>query len=312
MVNRILIRIKVVQIVYSYLVNKDKSIDTSEKELFFSLEKAYELYHRLLLLMIELTDAQNKRIENARFKYTATAADKNPDTRLINNRFIAQLRENKMLKEYVDRQSVSWVNEPDFIRILLDRLLASDLYKTYLTSEEDSYAVDQDFWKKAFKHIIVENEDLSEILEAQSLYWNDDLETISTFVLKTIKRFDQSKGAEQELLPMFKDDEDAEFAKMLFRKTLMNVDVNKALIDQHTKNWEIDRVAFMDIVIMLVAIAEIKSFPTIPVKVTLNEYIEIATPRKTRPKPIRCAARRGQAREDASYPSAFEKAIPSH
>ena len=276
MVNRILIRIKVVQIVYSYLVNKDKSIDTSEKELFFSLEKAYELYHRLLLLMIELTDAQNKRIENARFKYTATAADKNPDTRLINNRFIAQLRENKMLKEYVDRQSVSWVNEPDFIRILLDRLLASDLYKTYLTSEEDSYAVDHDFWKKAFKHIIVENEDLSEILEAQSLYWNDDLETISTFVLKTIKRFDQSKGAEQELLPMFKDDEDAEFAKMLFRKTLMNVDVNKALIDQHTKNWEIDRVAFMDIVIMLVAIAEIKSFPTIPVKVTLNEYIEIA------------------------------------
>ena len=276
MVNRILIRIKVVQIVYSYLVNKDKSIDTSEKELFFSLEKAYELYHRLLLLMIELTDAQNKRIENARFKYTATAADKNPDTRLINNRFIAQLRENKMLKEYVDRQSVSWVNEPDFIRILLDRLLASDLYKTYLTSEEDSYAVDQDFWKKAFKHIIVENEDLSEILEAQSLYWNDDLETISTFVLKTIKRFDQSKGAEQELLPMFKDDEDAEFAKMLFRKTLMNVDVNKALIDQHTKNWEIDRVAFMDIVIMLVAIAEIKSFPTIPVKVTLNEYMEIA------------------------------------
>ena len=276
MVNRILIRIKVVQIVYSYLVNKDKSIDTSEKELFFSLEKAYELYHRLLLLMIELTDAQNKRIENARFKYTATAADKNPDTRLINNRFIAQLRENKMLKEYVDRQSVSWVNEPDFIRILLDRLLASDLYKTYLTSEEDSYAVDQDFWKKAFKHIIVENEDLSEILEAQSLYWNEDLETISTFVLKTIKRFDQSKGAEQELLPMFKDDEDAEFAKMLFRKTLMNVDVNKALIDQHTKNWEIDRVAFMDIVIMLVAIAEIKSFPTIPVKVTLNEYIEIA------------------------------------
>ena len=276
MVNRILIRIKVVQIVYSYLVNKDKSIDTSEKELFFSLEKAYELYHRLLLLMIELTDAQNKRIENARFKYTATAADKNPDTRLINNRFIAQLRENKMLKEYVDRQSVSWVNEPDFIRILLDRLLASDLYKTYLTSEEDSYAVDQDFWKKAFKHIIVENEDLSEILEAQSLYWNDDLETISTFVLKTIKRFDQSKCAEQELLPMFKHDEDAEFAKMLFRKTLMNVDVNKALIDQHTKNWEIDRVAFMDIVIMLVAIAEIKSFPTIPVKVTLNEYIEIA------------------------------------
>ena len=276
MVNRILIRIKIVQIVYSHLLNKDKDINTSEKELFFSLEKAYELYHYLLILMIELTNAQSKRIENARFKYTATAAEKNPDTRLVNNRFIAQLRENRMLNEYINRQSLSWVNEPDFIRIMLDRILASDFYKAYITSEEDSYAVDQDFWKKVFKHIIVEDEDLSEILEAKSLYWNDDLETISTFVLKTIKRFDESKGAKQELLPMFKDDEDIEFAKTLFRQTLMNVEANKKLIDQHTKNWEIDRVAFMDIVIMLVAIAEIKSFPSIPVRVTLNEYIEIA------------------------------------
>ena len=276
MVNRILIRIKVVQIVYSYLINKDKSIDTAEKELFFSLEKAYELYHRLLLLMIELTDAQNKRIENARAKYLATAAERNPDTRLINNRFIAQLRENKMLKEYIDRQSISWVNEPDFIRILLDHILDSDIYKAYVASEEDSYAVDHDFWRKVFKQIITEDADLSEILESQSLYWNDDIETISTFVLKTIKRFDQSKGADQELLPMFKDSEDSEFAKQLFRKTLMNTEANKALIDQHTKNWEIERVAFMDVVIMLVALAEIKSFPSIPVKVTLNEYIEIA------------------------------------
>lgn len=276
MVNRILIRIKVVQIVYSYLINKDKSIDTAEKELFFSLEKAYELYHRLLLLMIELTDAQSKRIENARSKYMATAAEKDPDTRLVNNRFISQLRENEMLKEYIDRQAISWINEPDFIRILLDRILDSDIYKAYMASEEDSYAVDHDFWKKVFKQIITEDEDLSEILESQSLYWNDDLETISTFVLKTIKRFDENKGAGQELLPMFKDNEDSEFAKQLFRKTLMNAEANKALIDQHTKNWEIERVAFMDVVIMLVALAEIKSFPSIPVKVTLNEYIEIA------------------------------------
>lgn len=276
MVNRILIRIKVVQIVYSYLINKDKSIDAAEKELFFSLEKSYELYHRLLLLMIELTDAQNRRIENARSKYLATAAEKDPDTRLSNNRFIAQLRENKMLKEYISRQSISWINEPDFVRILLDRILDSDIYKAYIASEEDSYAVDLDFWKKIFKQVIVDDEDLFEILESQSLYWNDDLNTISTFALKTIKRFDQSKGADQELLPMFKDSEDSEFAKQLFRKTLMNAEANKTLIDQHTKNWEIERVAFMDVVIMLVALAEIKSFPSIPVKVTLNEYIEIA------------------------------------
>lgn len=276
MVNRILIRIKIIQIVYSYLLNKDKNIDTAEKELFFSFEKTYELYHYLLLLMIELTDAQSKRIENARFKYTATAAEKNPDMRLVNNRFIAQLRNNRMLNEYISHHPISWSNEPNFIRILLDRILSSDYYKAYIDSEEDTYVVDQDFWKKVFKHIIAEDEDLTEILEAQSLYWNDDLDTISTFVLKTIKRFDQNKGAEQELLPMFKDEEDIKFAKVLFRQTLTDIEPNKALIDQHTKNWEIDRVAFMDIVIMLVAITEIKSFPSIPIRVTLNEYIEIA------------------------------------
>lgn len=113
-------------------------------------------------------------------------------------------------------------------------------------------------------------------MEEQNIYWNDDLEIVESFVLKTIKQFDQTTGAEQPLLPMYKDSADEEFVKSLFRKSIELAEVNGALIDEYTKNWELDRIAFMDIVIMKVALAELLSFPTIPVNVTFNEYIEIA------------------------------------
>lgn len=276
MINRILIRIKVVQILYSYFLKEDKNMDVSEKELFFSLNKAYELYHMLLLLMIELTDAQYSRIEVARTKYLATQEEKNPNPRFIHNRFVAQLKANHALSDYIKENKISWKNDSDFIRILLDKILASDIYKEYMVSEEDSYEADREFWRRIFKHIIIGNQELLDALESISLYWNDDFDIISTFVLKTIKRFDEKSDNEQTLLPMFKDEDDATFAKELFRNAILKADSNKELIDQHTRNWEIDRVAFMDIVIMLVALAEIETIPSIPVKVSLNEYIEMA------------------------------------
>ena len=276
MINRILIRIKVVQILYSYFLKEDKNMGLTEKELFFSLDKAYELYHMLLLLMVELTDAQCARIEVARAKHLATQAEKNPNPKFIHNRFIAQLKANKELEVYVNEHKISWANEPDFIRVMLDRILASDLYKNYMADENDSYEADRELWRKLFKNVIIESDDLCDVLESMSLYWNDDLEIISTFVLKSIKRFEETHSEKQPLLPMFKDEEDAEFARMLFRKSILNVDNNKLLIDQHTQNWEIERVAFMDVVIMLVALAEMQTFPSIPIRVTLNEYIEIA------------------------------------
>lgn len=276
MVNRILIRIKVVQIVYSYLLKDDKEMDKAEKELFFSLGKSYELYYFLLLLMIELTDTQSSRIENAKTKHLATNAEKNPNTRLVNNRFIAQLRDNKDMQDYLSRQKISWVNEPEFIRSLANRILASDIYADYIASEENSFDVDREFWRKVFKNIISEDEDLCEQLESQSLYWNDDLYIISTFVLKTIKRFEENQSIDQKLIPMFKDEEDAEFAKQLFRRSILEAEKNRQKIDKHTKNWELDRIAFMDVVVMIVALAEIETFPSIPLKVSLNEYIEIA------------------------------------
>ena len=131
-------------------------------------------------------------------------------------------------------------------------------------------------WRKLYKTIIFKSEELDQVLEDQSLYWNDDKEIVDTFVLKTIKRFEEKNGSKQELLPEFKDDEDQEFARRLFRRAILNADYYRQLISENTKNWELDRVAFMDVVIMQIALAEILSFPNIPVSVSLNEYVEIA------------------------------------
>lgn len=276
MINRILIRSKVIQIAYSYFLTKDKSVMEAEKELFFSFEKSYELYHLLLTLMVELTDTQAARVEAARMKFLATPEEKNPNMRFVNNRFIEQLRNCKDYKEYHEKKTVTWSNDPEFLRDFSERIVKSDLYKEYMEAPEDSYENDCEFWKKALKTLICCDEELIELLEQKSLYWNDDLEIITTFVLKTIKQFSEENGEEQALLPMFKDDDDAEFAKLLFRNTLLHGEEYRNYIENFIRNWEIERVAFMDIVIMMVAMSEFYGFPSIPTRVTLNEYIELA------------------------------------
>lgn len=276
MINRILIRIKVVQLVFSYYLKEGKDLEIAEKELLHSLDKAYELYLSLLLLMIELTDRQQRRIETAKSKFLATSEERNPNLKFVNNRFIAQLRANKDLQDYLSENKISWINEQELLRILLDKIIKSDIYQQYMTSEDNSYEADREFWKEIFKNLLADDPDLAETLEAQNIYWNDDLDIISTFVTKTIRHFEEKRGTEQKLLPRFKDEEDEAFARLLFRKTILSAEKNKELITKYTRNWEIDRVAFMDTVIMLVALTEIRTFPSIPVRVSLNEYIEIA------------------------------------
>ncbi len=275
MVNRTLIRTKVVQIVYSSLIDKEKSIEVAEKDLFASLEKSYELYHLLLLIPVEITRLHRLRLDAARNKLLATDEDKYPNTRLIDNRYIAQLEANTFFLKYIEKRPLVWSDETNYLRTMLDTILSSGLYTEYLNAE-DSYENDRSFWKSVYKQFIFTNERLSDLLESQSLYWNDDLPIIATFVLKTVKRFDETAGIEQELLPMFKDDDDKDFARKLFRRALLDSDKNRTIIERYIKNWEIDRIAFMDIVIMAVAIAEITTFPSIPLQVSYNEYIEIA------------------------------------
>lgn len=276
MINRVLIRLKIVQIVYAYYQNGGKNLDTAEKELFFSLSKAYDLYNYLLLLMVEVTKQANKRLNAAKNKLVPTKEELFPNTKFVENRFIAQLEVNKQLLEFSNNQKKTWENEADFVKTLCDKILESDVYKEYMASETSSYEEDRELWRKLYKNIIFNNIELDQVLEDQSLYWNDDKEIVDTFVLKTIKRFDEKNGAKQELLPEFKDEEDQDFARRLFRRTILNADYYRHLISENTKNWDLDRVAFMDVVIMQIALAEILSFPNIPVSVSLNEYVEIA------------------------------------
>ena len=276
MINRVLIRLKIVQIVYAYYQNGGKNLDTAEKELFFSLSKAYDMYNYLLLLMVEITKQAERKQSAAKNKLLPTEEELHPNTKFVDNRFIAQLEVNKQLLEFSETQKKTWENESEFVKRLCEKIMDSDIYKEYMASETSSYEEDRELWRKIYKRIIFNNDELDQVLEDQSLYWNDDKEIVDTFVLKTIKRFDEKSGAKQELLPEFKDEEDQDFARRLFRRTILNAEYYRHLISENTRNWDLDRVALMDIIIMQIALAEILSFPNIPVSVTLNEYVEIA------------------------------------
>ncbi len=276
MINRVLIRLKIVQIIYAYYQNGGKNLDTAEKELFFSLSKAYDLYNYLLLLMVEITRYAAKRLEAGKNKLAPTKEELFPNTKFVDNAFIAQLEVNRQLNEFVSNQKKTWTNEAEFVKSLCEQIMQSDIYKEYMASETSSYDEDREVWRKIYKKIIFNNAALDEVLEDQSLYWNDDKEIVDTFVLKTIKRFDPKNGEKQELLPEFKDEEDQDFARRLFRRTILNADYYRHLISENSKNWDLSRVAVMDVVIMQIALAEILSFPNIPINVSLNEYVEIA------------------------------------
>ncbi len=276
MINRILIRIKVLQIVYSYYQNGHGNLKVAENELMFSLQKSYDLYYYLLLLIVDVTNLQKRNIDVRKHKFMPSPEDLNPNTRLIDNRFASQLSENIVLNQYVEDQGISWANDEDFIKEVLDMILSSDIYNEYINNKEDNYEVDREFWRQVFKNIICTSEYVEEYLEDKSIYWNDDISIIETFAIKTIKKFDEKAGTKQALLPMFKDAEDKVFATRLFHQSILKGKEYRERINKHMKNWESERIANMDLLIMQVAIAEILNFPTIPTSVSLNEYIDMA------------------------------------
>ena len=224
MINREIIRNKIVQLTYAYYLNGNKNIDTAEKELFFSLSKAYDLYNHLLSLIVAVTKEAQRRLEvtQGRAKREGTPE---PSQKFAYNRFAIQLQENKALNEFIGNQKTNWADTP-VPGQLFETIEQSEIYKEYMASSEDTYDADRELWRKLYKNFIQENADLDNVLEDQSLYWNDDKEIVDTFVLKTIKRFKEQ--------------------------------------------------AYMDIVIMQIAIAELMTFPNIPVSVTINEFVDIA------------------------------------
>jgi N utilization substance protein B len=276
MINRILIRIKVLQILYAYYQNGANDLKIAENEMLFSLQKSYDLYHYFLLLIIDLTNLQDRLVDNRKHKYMPTEAELHPNMRFVENRFAKQLADNKDLQRYVTEHKLSWSNDPDFVKSLLDEILASEEYTKYMADPDNSYETDKEFWRAVFRKHICESDMIADYLEDKSIYWNDDVEIVETFALKTIKRFEQEEGNEQPLLPMFKDQEDRMFAVSLLREALLHESAYRERIRQHAKNWETERVANIDMIIMQLAIAEIIAFPSIPINVSLNEYIDMA------------------------------------
>lgn len=276
MISRRIIRIKVLQILYAFFTSPETSINNTEKELFFSLQKTYDLYHYLMALVIEIQKFAEDRIDLGLKKHRPTSADLTPNTRFVNNLLIHQLKTNISLTKYLESAKLSWVNEDELIRKLYLSLIEQEFYKEYMAAEQNSYADDRKLVEDIFKYLILDNEDIESLLEEQSIYWNDDLDFVVSMILKTFKKFKEFSDERQALLPMYKDDEDRQFAKDLYRKVVLNHSDNVILIKQHTVNWDIERIAFIDNLILELALSEFLYFPSIPTKVTMNEYIELS------------------------------------
>lgn len=275
MINRKLIRVKIVQLTYAYYQNGHHNMDTAEKELLFSLSKAYDLYNYLLGLIVAITQEERRRVDIATRRAEREGTE-TPSQRFAFNKFATQLEENKQLNLFMEDKKMSWENDVEAVRKLCDQIERSPLYQEYMMSDAEDYETDRELWRRIYRTLIQGNEDLDAILEEKSLYWNDDKEIVDTFVLKTIKRFDPANKADQELLPEYDDTEDREYALKLFRSTILNADTYQRYTSETSRNWNFSRLAYMDVVLMQIAIAEMLTFPNIPISVTINEYVDLA------------------------------------
>lgn len=260
----------------NFLASQDDGRE-AERMLGESLDKARELYFRLLLLPVELTYMQLRKIEENRLKFLATEEDLNPNMRFVDNSLVEMIRDCEAFKTYIDRNDISWLPEDrDMMESLLTSITSSEIYMDYMEAPSTDKARDCEFWRNVFRKIIMTNEDFLQTLEDTSVFWNDDYEIMATFVVKTFKRFEE--GESHPLLEKFKDEEDARFGFELLKDVLRNRDVYRGYIDSVLREhkWDRDRLAFMDVLIVVTALAEILNFPKIPLTVSINEYIEIA------------------------------------
>ena len=245
----------------------------SESDLIFSIQKAYDLYYYLLLLIIAIKRYAASRIELARNKKLPTYEDLHPNTRFVDNQVIRQIEENPAFNQYLNECKMSWVNHPELIKSLYNKLIESPYYQKYMERPKNSYAKDRQVLVDFFSIELDEYDMFYDILEEQSIFWNDDIEFVIIMVIKTIQEMRPDKI---EFLPLYKSDEDREFAVRLLRSSIVHYHEYRQLIDDNVDNWDIERVAFIDNLIMQMAINELVEFPSIPVKVTFDEYLELA------------------------------------
>lgn len=258
------------------------NVNDALNTLNLSLKKARDLYISLLALPVEVTALRLKKLEQNRKKFLATEEDINPNMKLVNNRIPVLIENNPDFQEYINTNHISWMNEdPELLEILLNKILDSDVYKKYSEEKESDIKKDAEFWRDILIEVVLNDQDFLEFLENKSVFWNDDLEIMGSFVLKSLKRLENSDTASAAVLPMYKDGDkgsDAKFGAQLISYVIKNKDLYHQYIEEvlSKDKWEAERLAFMDIVIVMTALAEIINYPDIPLAVTVNEYIEIA------------------------------------
>lgn len=265
------------QSVYALTQSENTDLQKEEKFLSVSMENMYNLYITLLNLMIAIQRKAEEQLIISRKKYLATEIEKNPNEKFIRNEVFQCLKDNKLLgKKSGERRLTNWDLEDEYVKIIYQAILESEEYKRYMTIEENSFEGDKFFFASMFKDVIAPNEKLYEYIEDVKLTWVDDLPLVNTLILKTVKKLKTSPSDDYFLPKLFKDEEDRKFAKDLFRKTILNNEKFQKEIVGKTPNWDAERITEIDAILLKMAICEFHKFPSIPVKVTINEYLEIA------------------------------------
>ena len=275
MLSRRVLRTKVVKAVYAHTQCEGITPSASEKNLVLSIDRAYDLYFHLLALVPEIAEYAAERIRIGENKKLPTYDDLHPNRKFVENKVIARLVEDEGLQAELKNRKLSWANHRDLIVALYNALIRQTFYQKYMQSEERSFRQDAQLVSDIYMTMLEEFEPLESALEEQSVLWNDDLGFLLTMVSRTI--LSMREGHEDiKLMPQFKSEEDLDYAKSLMRYSIASYDRISLLLDNAMNNWDIERVALMDKIILVTAIAEAENFPSIPVRVTMNEYIDIA------------------------------------
>ena len=275
MINRRHIRVKVMQSVYAMQQSQSDDIVKEEKFLKNSIQKMYDLYVLNLQLLVEVQKLAHKRMQLSKKKILVTKDDLNPNTKFIDNKIFSLLSESTSLEAYVELNNLNyWEFDNEYVRIILDELQKSDLYKKYMDAAEDSYKVDKTFIIDFFKEIIAPNEKLADYFEDKMISWVDDIPFVNTWIVKSLNK---QKAQNPFILgSLYKDSEDKQFVGNLFTKTVLHQHKYQEDIIEKTPNWEADRIADIDMIIIKMSITEFLHFPSIPSRVSINEYIELA------------------------------------
>jgi len=273
MISRRLLRAKILQVLYAHFNTDSVGYVKPEKDLVFSIQKGYDLYFYLLLLVVAVRRYAESRIELARNKKLPTHEDLHPNTRFVENEAILQIEANPAFNQYLTERRISWVDHPELIKNLYAKLIESPYYKEYMERSASGYSDDKQLLVDFFSNELEEYDMFYDILEEQSIFWNDDIEFMVSMVIKTIHEL---RPAKTNIPALYKSDDDREFAFALLRETILHYDQYRQIIEEYVDNWDIERVAHIDNLIMQMAINELVEFPSIPVKVTFDEYLEMA------------------------------------